>query len=81
MRTSNFRSADGRDARRPCLCILFAGGLPSVERQYCFTIMVANAHHWRIAGGVWGAVAPPSGWRSRKFLGCRKFLGVGQKYS
>jgi len=32
--------------------------------------------------GVLGdAAAPPSYWRSRKFLSCRKFLGVGQKFS
>jgi len=30
--------------------------------------------------GVLGAAAPPNCWRSRKFSGCRKFLGVGQKF-
>ena len=34
--------------------------------------------HRRIAGG---AAAPPICWRSRKFLGCRKFLDVSQKFS
>jgi len=34
-----------------------------------------------LLGVLGGAVAPPSCWRSRKFLGCRKFLGIGQTFS
>jgi len=33
-----------------------------------------------LLGVLGGAAAPPSCWRSRKFLGCRKFPGVGQKF-
>jgi len=34
-----------------------------------------------LLGVLGGAAAPRNCWRSRKFLGCRKFLGVGQKLS
>jgi len=34
-----------------------------------------------LLGVLGGAAAPPNCWRSRKFLGCRKFLGVGQRFS
>ena len=34
-----------------------------------------------LLGVLGGAAAPPSCWRSQKFLDCRKLLGVGQKFS
>jgi len=61
--------------------IVLCGWPTFVERLAQRSPQYRSFNHRRIAGGAWGAAAPPSWWRSRKFLGCRKFLGVDQKFS
>jgi len=43
VRTSHFRSAD-----RPCNVYLFAGGLPSIERQFCFYFDLKTPYRCKI---------------------------------
>ena len=65
--------------RRIIRVVLFFGR----RRTYCnvfhFSTRVCSSFSIGVLLGVLGgAAAPPSCWRSRKFIGCRKFLGVSK---